>query len=127
MTNKELLNAAKAATENAYAPYSGFKVGAALLTSDGEVYTGCNIENISFGATVCAERCALFKAISEGKRSFLKLAIASSSEDKTFPCGICRQVLAEFMPDGEIIIKNGEQEEVYTVSELLPHSFDNKF
>lgn len=127
MTNRELVSLAEKAMENAYAPYSGFKVGAALLTSDGEVYTGCNIENISFGATVCAERCAVFKAVSEGKRSFLKLAIVSSSEDKTFPCGICRQVLAEFMPDGEIIIKNGEQEEVYTVSELLPHSFDNKF
>lgn len=127
MTNRELVSLAEKAMENAYAPYSLFKVGAALLTSDGEVYTGCNIENISFGATVCAERCAVFKAVSEGKRSFLKLAIVSSSEAKTFPCGICRQVLAEFMPDGEIIIKNGEQEEVYTVNELLPHSFDNKF
>lgn len=127
MTNRELVSLAEKAMENAYAPYSGFKVGAALLTCDGDVYTGCNIENISFGATVCAERCAVFKAVSEGKRSFLKLAIVSSSEAETFPCGICRQVLAEFMPDGEIIIKNGEQEEVYTVNELLPHSFDNKF
>ena len=127
MDNKELIRLALDAMARAYAPYSGFKVGAALLTSTGKVYTGCNIENISYGASICAERTAVFKAISEGEREFLRLAVVSSSGEITFPCGICRQVLNEFMPEGEIVVYGGGREEVYTVSELLPHNFNNKF
>lgn len=125
--NEKLMEIAKQAMANAYAPYSHFLVGAALLCSDGTVYTGCNIENISYGATVCAERCAIFKAVSEGKHSFIKLAITSSSTEKTFPCGICRQVIEEFMPDGEIITGNANEIDVFKVSELMPHSFHSKF
>ena len=127
MDNKQLIKLALKAIENAYVPYSGFKVGAALLTSEGKAYTGCNIENISFGATICAERTAMFKAISEGETSFVKLAIVSSADKITFPCGICRQVINEFMPNGEIILYGNGKTEIYSVSELLPHSFDNEF
>ena len=125
--NGKLIDLALKTMENAYAPYSDFKVGAALLSSRGKLYTGCNIENISYGASVCAERTAIFKAVSEGETSFLKLAVVSSSEEITFPCGICRQVLNEFMPEGEIILFGGGNMEIYKVSELLPHSFNNKF
>lgn len=127
MDNKQLIKLALKAIENAYVPYSGFKVGAALLTSEGKAYTGCNIENISFGATICAERTAMFKAISEGETSFVKLAVVSSADKITFPCGICRQVINEFMPNGEIILYGNGKTEIYSVSELLPHSFDNEF
>lgn len=127
MDNKQLIKLALKAMENAYVPYSGFKVGAALLTSEGKAYTGCNIENISFGATICAERTAMFKAISEGETSFIKLAVVSSADKITFPCGICRQVINEFMPNGEIILYGNGKTEIYSVSELLPHSFDNEF
>ncbi len=127
MDNKQLIKLALKAMENAYVPYSGFKVGAALLTSEGKAYTGCNIENISFGATICAERTAMFKAISEGETSFVKLAVVSSADKITFPCGICRQVINEFMPNGEIILYGNGKTEIYSVSELLPHSFDNEF
>jgi cytidine deaminase len=131
VTDKQLFDAAVMALANSYAPYSHFKVGAALLTIDGEIYTGCNIENISYGATVCAERVAMFKAISDGKRKFERLAIAScginQTLEKAFPCGICRQVIEEFMPNGKIIVGNEDCIEVYTVAELLPHSFHNKF
>ena len=91
MDNDILISYAKKAMGNAYAPYSGFSVGAALLSADGEVFTGCNVENSSFGATICAERCAVLKAVSEGCTSFTKIAIVSSSDDLTYPCGICRQ------------------------------------
>lgn len=124
MNNNELLKEAKKAMELAYAPYSKFKVGAAVLTKDGRIYSGCNIENAAYGATNCAERTAIFKAVSEGTREFEKIAIVSSSEDLTFPCGICRQVMSEFMPEGKVILENtkGEISE-YSVNELLPSSF----
>lgn len=96
MNNVELINYAKKAMNNAYAPYSNFCVGAALLTDDGTVYTGCNIENSSFGATICAERTAAVKAVSEGHRRFTKIAIVSKAGGYTYPCGICRQFLSEF-------------------------------
>ena len=99
MTDKELILSALKARENAYAPYSQFLVGAALLCSDGTVYTGCNIENISYSGTVCAERTAIFKAVSDGKREFSKIAIVGGKKGETisaYPCGICRQVMAEF-------------------------------
>ena len=127
VTNKELLDIAEKAMENAYVPYSHFKVGAALFTEGGKVYTGCNIENISYGATICAERCAVFKAVSEGERSFLKIAVVSSSNDCTYPCGICRQVLSRFMPEGEVLVRDKTGEKVFKMSELLPYGFDNKF
>ena len=124
MDNEGLIKAAEKAMENSYSPYSNFKVGAAVLTGKGGIYTGCNIENASYGATNCAERTAVFKAVSEGEREFLKIAVVSSAGDLTFPCGICRQVLVEFMPEGRIILKdkNGAVKE-YTVKSLLPNSF----
>lgn len=123
MNNQELISKAKEAMKFAYTPYSNFNVGAALLTKSGKVFTGCNIENSSFGATNCAERTAIFKAISEGERDFEKIAVVSSSNDYTYPCGICRQVLAEFMPDGEVIFDNGKEILVIPVEEILPYRF----
>lgn len=124
MDNKVLIDMALKAMENAYAPYSDFKVGAALLCSDKKVYTGCNIENSSYGASNCAERTAIFKAVSEGEREFEKIAIVSSSGDFTFPCGICRQVLSEFMYDKTVVLfseKDGIKE--FKVKDLLPEAF----
>lgn len=124
MTDRELIELSEKAQKNAYAPYSHFYVGAALLCADGTVYTGCNIENSTYGATNCAERTAVFKAVSEGHREFTAIAITSSGGDLTFPCGICRQVLAEFSPEIKIILKdkNGEIA-AFSIGELLPHSF----
>lgn len=124
MTDGELIEISKKAQEFAYAPYSEFKVGAALLCRDGSVYTGCNIENATYGATNCAERTAVFKAVSEGKRDFTAIAITSSGKGLTFPCGICRQVLSEFAPEINVILED-EKGELHTfmLSELLPHSF----
>ena len=124
MDNKALIDMALKAMENAYAPYSGFKVGAALLCRDKKVYTGCNIENSAYGASNCAERTAIFKAVSEGEREFEKIAIVSSSGDFTFPCGICRQVLSEFMYDKTVVLfseKDGIRE--FKVKDLLPEAF----
>ncbi|MBO5088459.1 MAG: cytidine deaminase [Lachnospiraceae bacterium] len=123
MTDKELLNIAKQAAQNAYAPYSNFYVGAALLTDDDEVYTGCNIENASYGATNCAERTAIFKAVSEGKRNFKKIAVVSKAGVTAYPCGVCLQVMNEFMPEGIVILENEDKIITYTVRELLPHGF----
>ena len=124
MKDEMLILQAKDAMKNAYAPYSRFRVGAALLTKDGAVFKGCNIENASYGATNCAERTAIFKAVSEGYREFEKIAIVASSGDYASPCGICRQVLAEFMPEGEVILYSEEKGMVtYTVRELLPMGF----
>jgi cytidine deaminase len=122
-----LVEEALRAKENAYAPYSKFRVGAALLTCDGQVFTGCNIENASFGATNCAERTAIFKAVSEGRREFTAIAIASDSRHLTYPCGICRQVMAEFNPEVRIIVANREGESrTFSLIELLPHSFTSR-
>ncbi len=118
MNGNELCKEAVKAMENAYAPYSKFKVGAALLTKSGKVYTGCNIENASFSPTVCAERTAIFKAVSEGEREFEMLAVTAS------PCGVCRQVLSEFCDDDfTVLIVTGDTYTKYTLSELLPHRF----
>ncbi len=126
----ELIAQALQARTQAYAPYSGYHVGAALLTKGGKIYTGVNIENASYGATNCAERTAFFKAVSEGEREFLAIAIAggkkdTESEDYAYPCGICRQIMSEFCgPDFRVIvIKNRAEYEEYTLEELLPHSF----
>lgn len=125
--NKMLINAAKEAMERSYSPYSQFKVGAAVLTEDGKVYKGCNIENSSYGATICAERTAIFKAVSEGAVNIIKIAIVSSSGEHTFPCGICRQVLVEFAGEDALVLlegEGGEAVEEYTLSELVPYAFD---
>lgn len=124
MKNEDLIAIAEKAMENAYAPYSKFKVGAAVLCDDDSVYSGCNIENSSYGATICAERTAIFKAVSDGKRHLKKIAIVSITNDITYPCGICRQVMSEFMPDGCVVMKDkkGGIVEV-SVSELMPHAF----
>lgn len=122
MTNKELIDKAYIAMENAYAPYSGFKVGAAAAVGN-KIYTGCNIENSSYGATICAERCAIFKAISDGHRTIDKIAIVSSSGDFTMPCGICRQVMFEFMKNGSVIVANGEEIKELKLTELFPSGF----
>lgn len=129
MTDKELVLLACEAQKNSYAPYSSFNVGAALLCKDGEVFKGCNIENASFSPTVCAERTAIFKAVSEGEKEFLKIAIAGgknySVADATPPCGVCRQVMREFCDDDfEILLaKQNCEFEKFTLSELLPLSF----
>ena len=124
MTNKELLSIADKAMENAYAPYSKFHVGAALLCKDGTVFTGCNIENATYGATNCAERTAVFKAVSEGQREFEAIAIVSSGGGETFPCGICRQVMAEFAPEIKVVLRDeAGDEHIYPLMELLPKSF----
>lgn len=122
-TDQELFRMAVEASGNAYAPFSNFHVGAALLTKDGEVFTGVNIENSSFGATICAERTAMVKAISEGAREFESIAIAGNG-GTSWPCGICRQFMYEFCPDVRVI--SGEDEDhlqVYTLKELLPEGF----
>ena len=124
MTDRELIDISKAAQKNSYSPYSNFKVGAALLCSDHSIYTGCNIENATYGATNCAERTAVFKAVSEGKRSFEAIAITSSGGGLTFPCGICRQVLGEFSPEIKVILENTDGSlQTFTLNELLPHCF----
>ncbi|MGI6705281.1 MAG: cytidine deaminase [Clostridia bacterium] len=126
-TDQCLVEEALRAKENAYAPYSKFRVGAALLSCDGQVFTGCNIENASFGATNCAERTAIFKAVSEGRREFAVIAIASDSSHFTYPCGICRQVMAEFNSEMRIIVANREGEsKALSLNELLPHSFASR-
>ena len=125
MTDEMLVKEAEKAKNGAYAPYSGFRVGAALLAASGKVYTGANIENISYGATNCAERTAVFKAAFEGERMIDAIAIASDSEDYIYPCGICRQVLAEFgRKETKILCSNGAGLfRVHTLEELLPNAF----
>ena len=123
MDKLELINYAKEAMKNSYSPYSKFAVGSALLAKSGKVYLGCNIENATYGATNCAERTAVFKAISEGEREFEMIAVVSSSQDYTYPCGICMQVLAEFMPKGEVILYNEKDIKTLKVEELLPYAF----
>ena len=128
MTREELKAAAAAMLERSYSPYSHFPVGAALECSDGTVFTGCNIENAAFSPTLCAERTAVAKAVSEGHRDFVRLVVAGKSKDFCVPCGVCRQVLREFAPELEIICLNGAgQEKTFTLSDLLPHSFGLEF
>ena len=128
MTEKELCQKAMAMQKMAYVPYSRFHVGAALECSDGTVYTGCNIENAAYGVTICAERTAIFKAVSEGRRDFVRIAIAGESEDYCVPCGSCRQVMQEFAPEMEVICLNkaGEARK-FALRELLPYGFDHNW
>ena len=128
MYEKRLIELALKAREKAYCPYSNFAVGAALLCQDGTIYTGCNIESSAYTPTICAERTAVSKAVSEGHRDFVRIVIAGRSEDFCVPCGVCRQVLREFAPELEIICLNGAGEErVFTLPELLPHSFGPEY
>jgi cytidine deaminase len=128
MTYEQLCDLAKEAMGRAYAPYSGFKVGAALLCSDGTVYQGCNIENAAFGPTNCAERTAFFKAIYDGRRDFVAIAVCGGKDGVITgafpPCGVCRQVMREFCGDDfKILMMNVEGFEMVTLADLLPHSF----
>lgn len=123
MTKQYLIEQAKEGMKQAYAPYSGFRVGAALLTGDGSVYLGCNIENASYGAAVCAERTAIFKAVSDGKREFEAIAVVCSNGTPAWPCGICLQVMAEFCPDIQIYLEGEQEVQVYSLHDLLPNAF----
>ena len=121
---EELIERAKTARENAYAPYSHFRVGAAVLTGEGHCYTGCNVENASYGLTCCAERVAVYSAIAGGESNIQALAIISDGDEYITPCGACRQVLAEFNPDMQVIMANNKGEyRVSTATELLPAAF----
>jgi cytidine deaminase len=123
-----LVTAARAARENAHAPYSNFRVGAALRALSGRVYTGCNVENATYGLTICAERVAIFKAVSEGERGFDAIAVVAQTEKLTPPCGACRQLIWEFCGDVEIILANLKgRVEVRRASGLLPEPFDASF
>ena len=124
MTREELKAAAVAMLDRAYVPYSHFPVGAALECADGTVFTGCNIENAAYSPTICAERCAVAKAVSEGHRDFVRIAIAGTGPDFCVPCGVCRQVLSEFAPNLEVICLSGDGRELHTtLADLLPHGF----
>lgn len=123
MRTKELIREAIKAKENAYVPYSKFKVGAALLTEDGKIYSGCNIENAAYTPTICAERTAIFKAVSEGAKEIRAIAIVAGS-NMSYPCGVCRQVIREFDENAIIIVATSEEEyKEYTLNDLLPYSF----
>ena len=126
MTDRDLLNMARDAAKNAYVPYSHFPVGAALECADGSVFTGCNVENAALGSTICAERTAIVKAVSEGRRRFVRIAIYGEGENYCMPCGSCRQVMAEFARDTDIEVlctRSGGRYVSYKLSQLLPHTF----
>lgn len=124
MSDKELIAKAMEAKKHSYSPYSNFKVGACLLCSNGSVYTGCNIENSAYGSSCCAERTAIFKAVSDGNTNFVKIAIAVDGNDYGFPCGECRQVIAEFAHNLEVIMANENGEYIKEdISKLLPYNF----
>jgi cytidine deaminase len=123
-----LIEAAQNARLRSVAPFSNFLVGAAIKTESGKVYTGCNIESASYGLTVCAERVAIWKALSEGERNFTQLAVVADTESLTPPCGTCRQIIWEFARGAEIVFANLEgQSEVFHVADLLPRAFDARF
>ncbi len=130
LTNQELIRAAIEARKESYSPYSGYQVGAALLTESGKVYTGCNIENATYTPTICAERTAIFKAVSEGEKTGIKIAIVGSPEGEliqfAFPCGVCRQVMMEFFDPKTfqvIVAKSEEEFQQFSLEEMLPSGF----
>ena len=126
--DQELIDAATAVRENAYAPFSDFRVGAALETDDGEIVDGCNVESASYGLTVCAERVAIWKAISLGKRKIKHIAVVADTEELTPPCGVCRQIIWEFGGDIPVILANLKgKTEIVQMRDLLPRAFDTKF
>jgi cytidine deaminase len=124
----ELIEIAKGARHRSVAPFSSFLVGAALRTKDGKVYTGCNVESASYGLTVCAERVAIWKALSEGERDFTELAVVADTESLTPPCGTCRQIIWEFCKQATIVLANlhGDHQ-IVSIGELLPRAFDARF
>ena len=125
MNDRELLRIAKEASLNAYVPYSGFPVGAALECADGTVFTGCNVENAAYGDTICAERTAVVKAVSEGHRDFVRIAVYGEGKGYCMPCGSCRQVLAEFSPEMEVLCaKAGGSYVSYPLTRLMPYTFN---
>ncbi|MEA4955577.1 MAG: cytidine deaminase [Pseudoflavonifractor sp.] len=128
MTDRELADLAYSMLERSYVPYSKFPVGAALLCADGSVFTGCNVENAAYGSTICAERTALVKAVSEGHRNdFVKLAVVGNSSEPCWPCGSCRQMLYEFAPELELLVGQEDRSFVCVkLSALLPHGFGPK-
>ncbi|KON28413.1 cytidine deaminase [miscellaneous Crenarchaeota group archaeon SMTZ-80] len=121
---RRLINQAKAARIFSQAKYSNFKVGAALETIDGEIYSGCNVESSSYGLSICAERVAITKAISEGKKKFKSIAIIGPDQDYCPPCGACRQLLYDYAPDITVLLTNGKEIKEYNIKELLPIAFD---
>lgn len=126
--DKKLIEFAIKARENAHAPFSNFKVGASLLSETDEIITGCNIENATYGLTLCAERVAIFKAISEGKKKFKKIAVVADTEKLTPPCGACRQIIWEFCGDIEVILANLQgNTKMFQIRELFPNAFDGTF
>ncbi len=127
-TEESLIDIAKEVRERAYAPYSNFKVGAAVETEDGDVYTGCNAESASYGMTVCAERVNISKDISSGEPKISRIAVVVDTEDLTPPCGVCRQIIWEFCGDVPVILSNLHgKKETLMMGELLPRAFDSKF
>ena len=127
MDYRALIEEAMAAKEMSYAPYSHFRVGAALLTKSGKVYRGCNIENVAFSPTNCAERTAFFKAVSEGEKEFAAIVVNGDADDFLYPCGVCRQVMVEFCDRDTfkvIVAKNADEYREYTLGELVPGAFD---
>jgi cytidine deaminase len=129
VTDEELIERARVARESAHAPYSNFEVGAALLASDGRIFTGCNIENSTYGLTMCAERVAIFKAVSEGAREFVKVAIVADHLNLTPPCGCCRQMIWEFSADETVVILANLTGDVqkFEIKEIFPNAFDSSF
>ena len=127
-SDQELIEAAKAVRENSYAPFSEFRVGAAIEMEDGSIIAGCNVESASYGLTVCAERVAIWKAISDGKHEIKHLAVVADTEDLTPPCGVCRQIIWEFGGNVPVTLANlnGKRETV-EMKDLLPRAFDTKF
>lgn len=127
-TEQGLIDAAREARERAHAPYSNFQVGAAVEAEDGTIYTGCNVESASYGLTMCAERVAIWKGVSEGATKFGRIAVVVDTEELTPPCGACRQVIWEFCGDVPVILSNLQgKTETIRMSELLPRAFDSKF
>ena len=129
LSDEELIELAKEAREAAHAPYSKFDVGAALITSDGKIYLGCNIENSTYSLTMCAERVAIFKAVSEGSREIVKIAVVADTENLTPPCGCCRQMIWEFASEETTVIMANLSGEILKceIKELLPKAFDASF
>jgi cytidine deaminase len=127
-TNEELITAARDVRENAYAPFSKFRVGAAIEMEDGSIIAGCNVESASYGLTVCAERVAIWKAISEKKHKIIQIAVVADTEELTPPCGVCRQIIWEFGGDIPVTLANlNGKTETVQMRELLPRAFDTKF
>ena len=125
---EELIESATQVREMAYAPFSKFRVGAAVRTKNGKIYTGCNVESASYGLTVCAERIAIWKAVSEGEREFVRVSVVADTEELTPPCGVCRQIIWEFCGDIPVTFANlKDKVETVQMSELLPRAFDTKF